>query len=231
MKAYSLLELSIVVVIMALLMAGISSGQAILKKAKLHGAITELKEIEASIILFKEQYSYYPGDFNNAYYYFGEDKICGTESECNGDGDDIIEIGSKNNSEVYRSFQHLNLAGLIKQQFNGVWGESHSVMQASTGGNYTIIYDYQLENIIKLGKEISISGETSDGGILLPKDAEIIDKKIDDGFPNKGDVRGMMGFYGGSSTNLENYNKNCLSESMYNVTFEDNKACAIGLKI
>ena len=62
-------------------------------------------------------------------------------------------------------------------------------MQASTGGNYTIIYDYQLENIIKLGKEISISGETSDGGILLPKDAEIIDKKIDDGFPNKGDVR------------------------------------------
>ena len=54
MKAYSLLELSIVVVIMALMMAGISSGQAILKKAKLHGAITELKEIEASIILFKE---------------------------------------------------------------------------------------------------------------------------------------------------------------------------------
>lgn len=232
MKGYSLLELSIVVVIMALLMVGVSSGNTILEKAKLHSTIKELKEIEAAIILFKEQYTAYPGDFRNAHYYLNDDDSCGTESECNGDGDEEIEVGSsKSNSEVYRSFQHLNLASLIKIHFSGIWGESNSVIQASIGGNYTLIYDNNLQNIIKLGKEVSVS-ETSDGGALLPKDAEKIDKKIDDGFPNKGDLRGMSGFNGGSKTNAENYSKNCIdSSSRYKVNYEEEPTCSLGLRI
>lgn len=223
MKGYSLLELSIVVVIIALLMAGVTMGNTILKKAKLYGTIKELKEIESAIILFKEQYSAYPGDFSNAYYYFGVDDLCGTESQCNGDGDEIIEIGSKHNSEVYRSFQHLSSAELLKQYFSGVWGERNSVIQATIGGNYTLIYDENFNNIIKLGAEIAISGQTSDGSLLFPKDAEKIDQKIDDGMPLKGDLRAKSG------TNTKN--EDCITKPFYNVIFESNESCIIGLKI
>ena len=70
MKGYSFLELSMVMVIIALLMAAATSGQHILKEAELHNMIKQLKAVEAAIILFKEQYKYYPGDFIKAYYYF-----------------------------------------------------------------------------------------------------------------------------------------------------------------
>lgn len=74
MKGYSLLELSIVVVIMGLLMAGATTGIKILRKAELQSSISQLKELEAAIISFKEQYYAYPGDIRGIGGFKGGDK-------------------------------------------------------------------------------------------------------------------------------------------------------------
>ena len=53
-------------------------------------------------------------------------------------------------------------------------------------------------------------------GILTPKQAEIIDKKIDTGYPSKG----RMKAYGENCVNGDKYNKSC-----------DEKCCVIEIKI
>ena len=224
MNGYSFLELSIVMVIIALLMAAATSGQHILKKAELHSRIKQLKSIESATILFKEQYKYYPGDFIKAYYYFshGENDVCGTKTECNGDGDRKIEIGTKKDSEIYRAIQHLELAQLVKGNYSGVWGENNYVIETTPEGNITPIYDKNLGNIIKYGNLFSSAGKTSDSGLLTPEEAENIDKKIDDGAPQKGDLRAIEGV---------DYNEEeCINDLTYNLGSTINTPCVLGLK-
>ena len=226
MKGFSFLELSIVMIVISLLMAAATSGQHILKKAQLHSRTKQLKGIESAVILFKEQYRSYPGDFSKAYNYFiyADSEICGEKSDCNGNGNRKIEIGTeKNNSEVYRSIQHLELAELIKGDYSGEWGEDNYVIETSPEGNITPIYQENIGNILKYGSFLSKKGQTSDNGLFTPKELHKIDKKIDDGSPEKGDVRAIQAV---------DYNKEkCINDKIYNFALTENPICVLGLKI
>jgi prepilin-type N-terminal cleavage/methylation domain-containing protein len=226
MKGFSFLELSIVMTIISLLMAAATSGQHILKKAQLHSRIKQLKGTESSVILFKEQYRAYPGDFSKAYRYFSYNKvdICGKKPSCNGDGDRKIEIGTKkDSSEVYRAVQHLQLAELIKGDYSGEWGEDNYVIETTPEGNITPIYQANIGNILKYGSFLSIKGQTSDNGLLTTKEAQMIDEKIDDGSAIKGDIRAIQAI---------DYNKEkCINSNMYNLSTTKNPVCVLGLKI
>ena len=115
MSGFSLLELSISIAIMSVLMLAIIVGANILEGAKILATAKQLREVELAIFNFKEKYHSYPGDFSDAYRYFAynSDDICGEEYQCNGDDDGYIEVGEKYSSEVYRLWQHLNLANII----------------------------------------------------------------------------------------------------------------------
>jgi len=229
MKGFSLLELSMVVTVMALLMAGATAGMKILDSTKLVATIKQLREVESAIFNFDDKYGAYPGDFSDAHRYFddGSDDICGTESQCNGDGDAVLEVGDKYSSEVYRAWQHLDLSGIIKGGYSGVWGVDDYVMTSPLEGNLTLISEDSLGNIIKLGSIVTIAGGTSDGGVLYPDIAEKIDQKIDDNKPYKGQVRGLHSFLGGDKGSETSYDSNCFLDKKYNVSHTTSKACVL----
>jgi prepilin-type N-terminal cleavage/methylation domain-containing protein len=227
MKAFSLLELSIVVAVIGLIISATTIGQQILEKAKLISTINQFSQLESAIINFKDRYIAYPGDFSDAYRYFDNGKnICGTKAECNGNGNGKIEVKDKYNSETYRAWQHLSLAKIIKGNYSGIWGKDNYVMQAHNQGNLTLKYEKNYGNIIKLGNFYKFDGQTSDTGLLYPERAEIIDLKMDDGLPNSGQIIAFNGIIS-SEENL--YDTNCINGNNYQVKHNTTKPCTIGL--
>ena len=64
-KAFSLIELSIVLVIIGLLIAGITGGQSLIESAKIRNVLTNLRNIEQEIMAFQIYKGRLPGDCNN----------------------------------------------------------------------------------------------------------------------------------------------------------------------
>lgn len=141
MRAYSgfsLVELSIVLVILGLLTGGILSGQALIRAAELRGVTRDMSRYATAIHTFRDKYFGLPGDITNAVKFWGAaaggtadgvDATCaaldetspstGTET-CNGNGDGQI-VGS-GGYERWRSVQQLANAGLIEGHYTGVVG-------------------------------------------------------------------------------------------------------------
>lgn len=61
-KGFSLVELSVVLIIIAAIIAGINGGMTIFKSAQLNGIIAEKNNLLTSVQNFKAKYNYLPGD-------------------------------------------------------------------------------------------------------------------------------------------------------------------------
>ena len=67
---FTLVELSIVIIIIGFLIAGIAAGKSLIRQTKLNSIITESQMYILAINTFKDRYSYYPGDLPNAEAYW-----------------------------------------------------------------------------------------------------------------------------------------------------------------
>lgn len=65
-KAFSLIELSIVLIIIGLLVAGIVGGQSLIFSAKIRRAITETRNWQQAVYSFQSLKGRLPGDFKNS---------------------------------------------------------------------------------------------------------------------------------------------------------------------
>lgn len=126
---FSLVELSIVLVILGLLTGGILAGQSLIRASELRTVSTEYVRWAAATQTFRDKYSALPGDMINAERYWGQvavaDADCNTTAStglptCNGDGDGNVEVFSTRSREFYRYWQHLANAGLIEGSYNGI---------------------------------------------------------------------------------------------------------------
>ncbi len=121
---FTLIELSIVLVILGLLVAGVVIGKEMVLAARVQAVIKDISRFRASVNTFQSKYDALPGDFKDAYGYWGKgvDTICGsndiTTFGCNGNGDGII--GHSGSSEDYmemsepaRVWIHLQLAQIL----------------------------------------------------------------------------------------------------------------------
>lgn len=131
-KGFTLLELSIVIVIIGLIVAGISAGQSLVKQANIRSQISQIQSFELAFNSFILQYNAIPGDFNNANAYWGSDGV-------DGDGDKRIEGAAggwegdngDRNGEKIEFFRHLFLAGITSEAYNGdvsVLGEGYPAL-------------------------------------------------------------------------------------------------------
>lgn len=146
---FSLVELSIVLVILGLLTGGILGGQSLIKAAELRSVTTEMQDLNRSLYSFRDKYFTLPGDMKNAVKFWGAaaggladgtDASCvalgyaspstGTET-CNGDGNGEIAAGP----EMMRIWQHLANAGLINGTYTGVSYTSSSNRNHKAGVN------------------------------------------------------------------------------------------------
>ena len=138
---FTLVEMSIVLVIMGLLVGGILTGQNLVKAAELRAVSNEFNQWQSAVQLFKEKYSALPGDITNATSYWGRadngtftgqcaapntDLGTGTQT-CNGDGDGRVSYNhSVQTYGIFRFWQHLANAGLIEGSYTGRKGGGDS---------------------------------------------------------------------------------------------------------
>jgi prepilin-type N-terminal cleavage/methylation domain-containing protein len=133
-RAFSLVELSIVLVILGLLIGGILSGQALIRAAELRAVSTEYSRYVAAVQTFRDKYFALPGDMNNAIQFWdaahATPATCystssTTKATCNGNGDGFIYFDTSTSNEPFRFWQHLANAGLIEGQYSGVLATTH----------------------------------------------------------------------------------------------------------
>ncbi len=214
---FTLIELSIVLVILGLLTGGILAGQSLIKASELRATTNELNEFRMATITFEDKYRSLPGDMPNATRFWGDNSThCadagiadGIPGTCNGDGDGVIDengAGAAQEGEGYMFWNQLALAGLIQGEYSGIAGTSGTrdddpginVPKStfpngcyhldSKGGINTSNYDLDYgKNQIKLGNNDG-GGADCDDRLMTPEDAWNIDKKIDDGRPAYGKV-------------------------------------------
>lgn len=124
--AFSLVELSIVLVILGLLVGGVLSGQALIHAAELRAVTTESNKYTSAMHGFRDKYFARAGDMPNAFAFWGA--TCGTDATtistgCNGNGDGIVDTmagGGGLLGENIKAWEHLARAGLIEGSYNGV---------------------------------------------------------------------------------------------------------------
>ena len=64
-KAFSLIELSIVLIIIGLLVAGITGGQSLVESARIRNYLTEMKQYQVAVNAFIINKGRLPGNLNN----------------------------------------------------------------------------------------------------------------------------------------------------------------------
>ena len=203
MRGFTLIELSIVLVIIGLLVAGVTGGSYLLNQYRLRVVINEQNYYNAAINNFMNQYGQLPGDFNAASTMWPN--CYTTPANCNGNNDGLIlrAQGNQYTDESIRAWQHLYLAGHIDQNMSGY----HSVLsENSIGINVPFskfpgvgwFIDRGLAgelsannsmNVLTIGGRVSSS--VNYNFAFTPFQSQSIDLKIDDGKPFTGKVRGI----------------------------------------
>jgi prepilin-type N-terminal cleavage/methylation domain-containing protein len=134
-SAFSLVELSIVLVILGLLTGGILTGQSLIKAAELRSVSTEIATFQTAVMTFKQKYFALPGDIKNATAFWGDNTAyCndgavtnGIPGTCNGNGDGILDDagGGDEPGENFMFWNHLSNAQLIEGQYTGISGSAN----------------------------------------------------------------------------------------------------------
>jgi prepilin-type N-terminal cleavage/methylation domain-containing protein len=207
---FSLIELSIVLVILGLLTGGILAGKSLIRAAETRSVITEQDRYRTAVHAFRDKYFFLPGDMPNATAFwpagdatstnigYGTSCVAGTTNDssktCNGDGNGWLDQSHSGTSqEGLILWNHLALAGLIEGRYyynNSVVVLGKHVPASKLGGGagwntcYTSTGNYGrgANNMFAFGGIGWGSTACSMGlGVLTPEEAWNIDTKLDDG--------------------------------------------------
>jgi prepilin-type N-terminal cleavage/methylation domain-containing protein len=130
-NGFTLIELTIVIVILGIVITGAVAGQSIIRSAELSSQVSQLNSYNQAILSFKLEYDDLPGDLENATDYELHRDKSGTTNSCrtstaseplsyDGDGDGYLEDAYGDtivtfSGEIMNFYIHLNNAGLLDQ--------------------------------------------------------------------------------------------------------------------
>jgi prepilin-type N-terminal cleavage/methylation domain-containing protein len=133
---FTLIELSIVLVIIGLIVGGIFTGQDLIHAALLRNTQKQIDEIKLAATTFRIKYNCLPGDCSNATSFLPAGNCNGasesTMAACNGDGDGQVDGSSGyNRNEDFYFWRELNAAQLFTLQLapgapGGVGGQAET---------------------------------------------------------------------------------------------------------
>lgn len=217
-RGFSLVELSIVLVILGLLTGGILAGQSLIRAAELRAVVSEYQRYRTAVQSFRDKYISLPGDMINATAFWGKDNTnCAshtgtamTPGACNGNNNGFVELTGTASSptEGVQFWKQLALAGLIEGTYTGTLGAGstfHLILGTNVptsrlgnsgwminAWNATAASDTEAITGFDYGNHFGIGGNrtnsTTTGQIFTPSEAWNIDTKIDDGRPSYGQV-------------------------------------------
>lgn len=188
---FTLIELSVVIVIIGLIVAGIVAGQSLVEQAKLRSSLSDANSIIMASNQFFLQYNAVAGDMNNADDYWSTSSV--------GNGDRAV-----NDGEVLFVWNHLGLADLIEEDFPGGVGPpfTEGVTQPLSGLNGSMFdIDSPCDGDCTKGSNgnanhLSYTSSRDNyrfGSALTASQALSIDQKLDDGLPEGGKVYASQG--------------------------------------
>lgn len=238
-RGFTLIELSIVLVIIGMMVGAIVGGRALVHQAELQKVVKDLQGYKTAFNAYTSQYNAVPGDDPLATQYWP-----GKTGDGNGDG--MIWDGWAANGaarwEDVKFFDHLFLAEIIpfkprdytlgagagmigvnlpKGSVNGHGYRAESapcnITSASDGSGY--VYGkqglYVVAGTICTGADLYCS-------FLTPADAKNLDSKLDDGLPASGGLMadewgGTMGLCVSGKTGTSGANPGDTGNNRYNV--------------
>lgn len=210
-SGFTLVELSIVLVIIGLVTGGIMMGQNLIRNAEVKSVLTEYARYKQAANQFKEKYFSVPGDMMTATDVWGTSAACSGSDAlgvCNGNGDGHIDNTPAGQvpTEPLQFWRHLVAAGFLNGTYSGVSGADtdndhepgvNCPKSAVDGGAWSATYLGWTTNVSNFfdgyyGTILTL-GEQNVGGYprqasLTPKEARDLDSKIDDGMPATGRV-------------------------------------------
>ncbi len=234
-SAFSLIELSIVLIIIGLLIAGVTGGASLIKSSELRSIITEGRSWAIAVNGFYNQFDALPGDYGT------EIGVASTD----GDGDGTIEGNNGGGTNAYEgrgAWIHLKSAGILDSTILSdvdavvatALGASGNALGANTPASKIKSagwdFDYNttsLQNVVVLtgtgGTALSASSSNSyvkgtsiAVGVITPTDALSIDAKFDDGVADTGKIRGILA--------------DCSTSGVYTTT-DSGKECALSYQV
>ncbi len=135
-RGFSLVELSIVLVILGLLTGGILAGQSLIRAAELRSVTTEYQRWMTATSTFRDKYMAIPGDMREATRFWNRQVVAshcvsnhglstaGSPGTCDGNGDGALSNpgAASQSGEVFQFWNQLAYAGLIEGTYSGLAG-------------------------------------------------------------------------------------------------------------
>jgi prepilin-type N-terminal cleavage/methylation domain-containing protein len=189
---FTLIEISIVMVIIGLLIGGVLVGKDLIASAEIRSTVKQLDMLETAINTFRGKYNCHPGDCKNADRFGLTYDVTG-RLQGNGDGN----IDMRFNDGVYDYFESATLLLQLSDAklLIGITGEADAArlplsVKASNSmmGHQAAWFTRYVEgDVVPPGNYYVIAGGVWDfTTVLLPSIAYALDAKIDDGLPRSG---------------------------------------------
>jgi len=205
---FTLIELSIVLVIIGLLVGGVLVGRDLIKAAEIRATVKQVEQLDAAVNTFNVKYNCLPGDCATASNFGFTDWEGTTDSAANGNGDGTITTFGNNIGiyEALNAMMHLNEAKLLNIDLTP--GDSYPIVltklptsdSSGNKGDWAINYNNgRAVDAISAHHNITTNAghyyvlsnywtSSNVSGVIMPVDAFAIDSKLDDGAPQSGRV-------------------------------------------
>jgi prepilin-type N-terminal cleavage/methylation domain-containing protein len=212
---FTLIELSIVMVLIGLAVGGVLVGRDMISAATARSVVAQINGYNGATTIFLEKYDQLPGDFSNAV------SALNVAANDNGDGNGSISYTKGNQgvdtpitiahvnhaggdtNEYALFWEHLSKALLIDGSYNGTVanvtpGTNFPKPKTGVGGILAFtdskgINRFFVGILASSGTAISYGATDTPGvGVMRPDIAYNIDRKLDDGIANQGFVKAQQ---------------------------------------
>lgn len=182
---FTLIELSIVLVIIGLLMGGVLKGQALIDNAKVKNLANDFRSIQTQIYAYQDKFKALPGDDVAARDHLGV-------SASNGDGDGLIEGAfSAVSGETFQVWQQLRLAQLASGSLDTA---ATNYLPINAEGGRIGIQSGSVASIVNLSGTYVVCSRGISGKL-----ARQLDIALDDGSTSSGMMMATAGNPGGEA--------------------------------
>ena len=234
---FTLIELSIVLVIIGLLIGGILVAQSMIESSKLQAFIKQVNQLDIAVSNFKTRFNQLPGDSNLFTY--------------NGNNDGLIKDYYNNDDylqgEIGAAWSHLSEAGVLQDNYTRIsststvveygvhvpeieYGEKQAGIVIGTPLNASDPHYntpvFWISHFPEIANNWTWGGAcVGCGYVFTTTQALAADKKMDDGLPRDGDVRaaGVSEFASAGSS--------CINSGTYYINSPTPLSCNLIIKL